>query len=163
MPLIDEGAPAPEFTLPDQDGREHTLSAYRGRKVILYFYPKDDTPGCTKEACQFRDALPEFEQADAVVLGMSPDPPAKHRKFADKHELPFPLLADEPGEDGMPATIDAFGVWQEKSMYGKTYMGVVRTTYLIDEHGNVARRWDKVRVPGHVDTILESMRDPQNA
>ena len=160
MSLIEEGRVAPAFTLPDQDGRKHALKSYRGRPVVLYFYPKDDTSGCTKEACAFRDLLPEFESADAAVLGVSPDSVASHRKFADRHGLPFTLLADEPkGEEAPPAVCEKYGVWQRKSMYGRTYMGVVRTTYLIDAAGKVVRRWDKVRVPGHADAVLAALRE----
>src|SRR5690606_14152063 len=115
------------------------------------------TSGCTDEACQFRDLFPKFEQSTAVIIGISPDSPASHRKFADKHKLPFTLLADEPGKDGPPKVCDKYGVWQEKSMYGKKYMGVVRTTYLIDADGKVARRWDKVKVPGHAEAVLEEI------
>ncbi len=160
MPLIDEGRVAPAFTLPDQDGTSHPLNSYRGGPVVLYFYPKDDTSGCTKEACAFRDQLPAFESLDATILGVSPDPVAKHRAFADAHELPFTLLSDAPATDGdAPRVCDRYGVWQEKSMYGRTYMGVVRTTYLLDADGRVARRWDKVRVPGHADAVLEALRE----
>lgn len=157
MPLIEEGRKAPAFTLKDGEGTKHALKDYAGRPVVLYFYPKDDTSGCTKEACQFRDALPEFEAADAVVFGVSPDDVKSHAKFAAKHELNFPLLADPPGEDGTPKVCDKYGVWQEKSMYGRTYMGVVRTTYLIGPDGKVARRWDKVKVPGHAEAVLKAV------
>jgi peroxiredoxin Q/BCP len=162
MPLIDVGAKAPEFLLKDQDGRTHSLKQYAGRSVVLYFYPKDDTDGCTKEACQFRDALPEFGGVKAVVLGVSPDSEASHRAFAGKHGLGFPLLADEPaqgasGEKGVPAVCERYGVWQEKSMYGRAYMGVVRTTYLIGGDGRVLKRWDKVSVPGHAAEVLAAL------
>lgn len=159
MPLVDEGAAAPDFTLPDQDGTEHALASFRGRPVVLYFYPKDATSGCTTQACDFRDAQPDFEGVDAEILGVSPDGVASHRKFVDAQDLSFTLLADEPAEKGAtPAVCDAYGTWQEKSMYGKKYMGVVRTTYLIDADGNVARRWDKVRVKGHVAAVLEAVK-----
>ncbi|MEM7229337.1 MAG: thioredoxin-dependent thiol peroxidase [Planctomycetota bacterium] len=166
MPLIDEGASAPSFSLPDQSGTMHTLAEYAGRPFVLYFYPKDDTSGCTKQACGFRDSMPDFESLDVPVLGVSPDDERSHTKFVDKHDLNFTLLADVPvkpedaekNEKGTPTTCNAFGVWQEKSMYGKTYMGVVRTTYLINADGTVAKRWDKVKVPGHVEAVLEATK-----
>jgi peroxiredoxin Q/BCP len=150
--MIEIGSTAPGFILEDQDGAEHSLAAGRGKHVVLYFYPKDDTPGCTKEACQFRDAKPRFEQADAMVLGISPQDVKSKAKFAAKHDLNFPILADL---DAM--VCQQYGVWQEKSMYGKKYMGVVRTTYLIGPDGVVLQRWDKVKVAGHEDEILEMM------
>ncbi|MFK7961627.1 MAG: thioredoxin-dependent thiol peroxidase [Phycisphaerales bacterium] len=154
MSCIEVGRAAPAFTLPDQDGAKHAIKDYRGRPVVLYFYPKDDTSGCTKQACGFRDELPAFEALDAVVLGVSPDDVASHRKFADKFELPFTLLADAPAEKGdQPKVCGAYGVWQEKSMYGRKYMGVVRTTYLINADGKVAQRWDKVKVAGHIEAV----------
>ena len=156
--MIEVGKKAPAFTLPDQNGEKVKLSDFRGRKVVLYFYPKDDTSGCTREACAFRDLSPELDASRAVVLGISPDGVASHRRFADKHELDFTLLADEPSAKGeTPAACDAYGVWQEKSMYGRAYMGVVRTTYLIDGEGRVARRWDKVKVPGHAEQVLDAV------
>ncbi len=159
MSLIEEGRVAPAFTLPDQDGTRVSLRSLRGRPVVLYFYPKDDTSGCTKQACGFRDAMPAFEAGDAVILGVSPDGPASHRRFIDKHGLPFTLLADEPPADGEdPVVSSRYGVWQEKSMYGRRYMGVVRTTYLIDAEGRVARRWDRVKVPGHAEAVLEAVQ-----
>lgn len=156
--MIEEGKNAPLFTLPDQNGDEFALRCFRGSPVVLYFYPKDDTSGCTDEACQFRDMFPKFEQSTAVIIGISPDSPESHRKFADKHKLPFTLLADEPGKDDLPKVCDKYGVWQEKSMYGKKYMGVVRTTYLIGPDGKIARRWDKVKVSGHAEAVLEEIR-----
>jgi peroxiredoxin Q/BCP len=166
MPLIDEGRKAPTFTLSDQDGGKHAMKDYLGRPVVLYFYPKDDTSGCTKEACQFRDAMPNFEKLDAAVFGVSPDDEKSHAKFAEKHGLNFTLLADPPKkkrdapehDKGTPAVCEKYGVWQEKSMYGRTYMGVVRTTYLIDVNGKVAKRWDKVKVPGHADAVLQAVK-----
>ncbi|MFG0283870.1 MAG: thioredoxin-dependent thiol peroxidase [Phycisphaerales bacterium JB039] len=155
--MIEEGKKAPAFTLPDQDGKKVSLKDFAGAPVVLYFYPKDDTSGCTAEACQFRDLLPKFKRSKAVVLGVSPDSAASHRKFADKHDLPFTLLADEANE-GEPKVCAKYGVWQEKSMYGRKYMGVVRTTYLIDGAGKVARRWDKVKVPGHAEEVLEAIK-----
>jgi peroxiredoxin Q/BCP len=150
--LIDIGAPAPDFALADQHGETVSLEGLRGEPVVLYFYPKDDTPGCTKEACAFQESLPRYE--GARVLGVSPDDSKSHAKFADKYGLAFTLLADVPGDDGTPPVCAAYGVWQEKSMYGRKSMGVVRTTYLIDAEGRVARRWDKVKVPDHADAVL---------
>ncbi|MEX0778024.1 MAG: thioredoxin-dependent thiol peroxidase [Phycisphaeraceae bacterium] len=151
---IDPGQTAPDFALPDQDGKTHRLKDYRNRWVVLYFYPKDDTPGCTTEACQFRDALPTFNSADAVILGVSPDDSAAHTKFRAKHHLPFTLLADTDKQ-----TCQAYGVWGEKSMYGKTYLGVLRTTYLINPKGKVAHRWDKVSVNGHDQAVLQKIAE----
>ena len=150
---IEVGKAAPAFHLPDQTGAKHRLSSFKGKWVVLYFYPKDNTSGCTKQACQFRDMTGELEAEGAVVLGMSPDGVGSHEKFAGKFDLRFPLLADEG------ATVASkYGVWQEKSMYGRKYMGIVRTTYLIDPSGKVAARWDKVKVPGHVEAVLEKLR-----
>lgn len=158
MPLIDPGQKAPAFSLPDQSGRVHALADYRGRQLILYFYPKDDTSGCTAQACAFRDLRPAFEKVGVPVLGVSPDDAKSHAKFAGKYDLPFPLLADVPeGDTKLPAVCDSYGVWQEKSMYGRKYMGVQRTTYLIGPDGNVERRWDKVKVPGHVEEVLNAL------
>jgi peroxiredoxin Q/BCP len=149
LSLIDPGQRAPDFTLKDQDEKVHSLAAYRGRPVVLYFYPKDDTPGCTKETCAFRDALPQFETAKAAVLGISILDEASKKKFAAKYNVTFPLLADP---DHVVA--EAFGVWQEKSLYGRRSMGIVRTTYLIGPDGTVAKRWDRVKVDGHADAVL---------
>lgn len=160
MPLIDPGTKAPAFKLPDQAGKAHALADYAGKPLVLYFYPKDDTDGCTKQACQFRDALPDFSKLGAAVLGVSPDSADSHAKFVAKQKLTFTLLADEPpSEKAAPPICDRFGVWQEKSMYGRKYMGVVRTTYLIGPDGKVARRWDKVSVPGHAAEVLEAVRE----
>ena len=159
MSLIEVGRKAPAFTLPDQDGAKHALKDLAGSPVILFFYPKDDTSGCTKEACQFRDQLPDFKKVKARVFGISPDSVESHRKFVDKHELNFTLLADAARDgDENPKICLKYGVWQEKSMYGRKYMGVVRTTYLIGPDGKVAERWDKVKVPGHADAVLEAVR-----
>jgi peroxiredoxin Q/BCP len=157
MPLIEPGSAAPALRLPDAKGTVHTLASLKGKTVVLYFYPKDDTSGCTDEACQFRDLLPKFTTAKAVVLGVSPDGSTSHAKFASKHGLNFTLLADEPGPKGVPATCSAYGTWQEKSMYGRKYFGVVRTTYLIGPDGKVLRRWDKVSVPGHAAEVLAAI------
>lgn len=153
MPLIDPGKNAPSFALKDQDGKTHTVADYAGKSVILYFYPKDDTPGCTTETCEFRDFLPKFTKGDAVVLGASILDEASKAKFAAKHHVNFPLLADVNHE-----VAEKYGVWQEKSNYGKTYMGIVRTTYLIGPDGKVVKRWDKVKVEGHAEEVLETMK-----
>lgn len=146
---IEPGQPAPPLELKDQAGKTHRLADHAGRWVVLYFYPKDDTPGCTKQACAFRDADAELRRRGVTVLGVSPDDEKSHAKFAKKFSLPFPLLADPEH-----AACEAYGVWGEKSMYGRTYMGVTRTTYLIDPEGRVAHRWDKVKVDGHADEVL---------
>ncbi len=150
--LIEPGKPASAFNLPDQDGKDHRLSQYKGQWVVLYFYPKDDTPGCTTQACDFRDATSELTQRGAVVLGISPDDVKSKAKFAGKYKLNFPVLADEGA-----AVCSKYGVWQEKSMYGRTYMGVVRTTYLIAPSGKVAHRFDQVKVKGHADAVLAAL------
>ena len=155
-PLIDPGMKAPAFALKDQQGTTRRLSQYAGQWVILYFYPKDNTSGCTKQACAFRDLLPDFSAADAVVLGVSPDDEKSHVKFIQKHDLPFTLLADPEHQ-----ALTKYGVWQEKSMYGRKYMGVVRTTYLINPKGKVAHRWDKVKVTHHVQAVLKTLTDLQ--
>ena len=152
MPLIDPGTRAPAFTLNDAEGNTHALSKLKGQPVVLYFYPRDSTPGCTKQACQFRDARDELASHKAAVFGVSPDDAKAHAKFSDKQNLNFPLLLDPDQK-----IAEKYGVWQEKSMYGKTYLGIVRTTYLIDATGKVARRWDKVKVPNHVDEVVEAL------
>ncbi|MEC8560465.1 MAG: thioredoxin-dependent thiol peroxidase [Planctomycetota bacterium] len=159
MPLVDIGRKAPAFTLKDSEGQKHSLKDYAGKFVVLYFYPKDDTSGCTKQACQFRDSLPGFDSSDAVILGVSPDDEVSHRKFIAKHDLNFTLLADPKDKDSNPGVCAKYGVWQEKSMYGRTYMGVVRTTYLIGPDGKVLQRWDKVKVPGHDQAVLDCIRE----
>lgn len=156
-PLAEVGTPAPALSLPDQDGKLHSLGALRGAPVVLYFYPKDDTPTCTDQACAFNDSLPPFAELGAAVLGISPDDQKSHAKFAAKFNLAFPILADVPAADGVPPICNAYGVWQEKSMYGRTYMGVARTTFLIGADGVIARRWDKVKVKGHVEEVLEAL------
>jgi peroxiredoxin Q/BCP len=152
MPLIDPGKKAPAFRLNDQTGTAHSLADYAGQPVVLYFYPKDDTPGCTAESCSFRDNLPRFRPSKAAVLGISILDEKSKAKFAAKYDLNFPLLADADHE-----VAEKYGVWQEKSRYGRTYMGIVRTTYLIGADGKVARRWDKVKVEGHVEEVLEAV------
>jgi thioredoxin-dependent peroxiredoxin len=150
---IDTGDKAPDFTLPTDGNGKVQLSKLRGRKVVLYFYPKDDTSGCTAEACAFRDNLPKFGKLEAAVIGVSRDSVAAHDKFKKKYELPFPLAADEKGE-----VCEAYGVWVEKSMYGRKYMGIERTTFLIDEKGIVRALWRKVKVPGHVEAVLAAAK-----
>ena len=152
MPLIEPGRKAPAFTLKDQQGKTHTLSDYEGRPVVLYFYPKDDTPGCTAEACAFRDTLPKFKRSKAVVLGVSILDEASKATFAGKYDLNFPLLADADHD-----VAGKYGAWQERSMYGRTFMGVARVTYLIGTDGKVAQRWDKVKVEGHADEVLAAV------
>ena len=152
MPLVDPGRKAPAFSLPDQDGKVHRLKDYAGRPLVVYFYPKDDTPGCTKEACAFRDALPAFKKGKAAVLGVSVLDTASKAKFARKHKLDFPLLADPEHE-----VAERYGAWQKKSLYGRTYMGVARLTYLIGPDGTVARRWDNVKVDGHAADVLRAV------
>src|SRR5262245_12264443 len=154
MPLIDPGKKAPSFSLKDQSGKTHALADYAGRPVIVYFYPKDNTPGCTKESCSFQDNLPKFKPSKAAVFGMSILDEASKARFAEKFNLTFPLLADKDHE-----IAEKYGVWQEKSNYGKKYMGIVRTTYLIGADGNVAKRWDNVKVDGHVEDVLEAVKD----
>ena len=146
------GDPAPDFELPADGGGRVALSDYRGRKLVLYFYPRDDTPGCTTEAQAFRDALDDFDRAGAAILGVSPDTPAKHDRFKAKHALTFPLGSDEDH-----AVAEAYGVWVEKRMYGRTYMGIERSTFLIDEDGRIARDWRKVRVKGHARAVLDAL------
>lgn len=150
--MIEAGQKAPAFSLKDQDGTTHKLSDYAGRPVILYFYPKDDTPGCTAEACAFRDNLPRFQTRKAQVLGVSILDEQSKAKFAGKYGLNFPLLADADH-----AVAEKYGAWQEKSRYGRKYMGVARTTYLIDENGKVAKRWDNVKVDGHAEDVLAAV------
>jgi peroxiredoxin Q/BCP len=151
--MLDEGAPAPDFTLPQDGGDDVTLSDLRGRIVVLYFYPKDDTSGCTKEAIAFTAQMAEFDAAGAVVYGISKDTVAKHGKFRAKHDLGVGLLSDA-GSD----VCERYGVWAEKQMYGKTYMGIERSTFLIDSTGTIRRVWRKVKVPGHADAVLDAVK-----
>jgi peroxiredoxin Q/BCP len=148
--MAEVGEHAPDFTLSSDEGGDITLSKLRGKKVVLYFYPKDDTPGCTIQACDFRDAAPSFEGVDAVVLGVSADSVASHRTFRAKYDLNFPLLADESHE-----VAEAYGVWKEKSMYGRKFMGIERSTFLIDEKGEVERVWRNVKPKGHAGMLAE--------
>jgi peroxiredoxin Q/BCP len=150
--MLNIGDKAPDFSAPDQNGTVHTLGNYKGRKLVLYFYPKDMTAGCTAEACDFRDNLNRLEGHGAAVLGVSPDSSARHAKFVTKESLNFPLLADED-----KAISQAYGVWKEKSMYGRKFMGVERTTFIIDEKGRIERIFAKVRVPGHVDEVIDAL------
>ena len=149
--MVELGKKAPNFKMATDGGGSVALKDLKGRKVVLYFYPKDDTPGCTKEACGFRDALPDFSKLDAEIIGVSKDSVAKHDKFKAKYELPFTLASDEDG-----SVCEAYGTWVEKSMYGRKYMGIERATFLIDEKGVVRGEWRKVKVPGHVDAVLEA-------
>ena len=151
--LLAQGEPAPDFTLPGSGGKTLALTDLAGHKIVLYFYPKDDTSGCTLEAQGFNARLADFTAADAIVIGVSPDPVKSHDKFSAKYDLAFPLASDES-----KAMLEAYGVWVEKSMYGRKYMGVERTTMLIDREGRIARIWPKVKVPGHADDVLEAVR-----
>lgn len=146
---ISAGGPAPEFTLADEEGRMHNLSDYRGKSVVLYFYPKDDTPGCTKEACGFRDDYSAFEEAGVVILGVSPDDSKSHAKFKAKYELPFPLLADPEHE-----VLESYGAWGLKKSFGREYEGVLRTTFLIDRDGQILKVFKKVKPADHSAEIL---------
>lgn len=151
--MIEVGAKAPEFTLPRDGGGEVSLESLQGQAVVLYFYPKDDTPGCTKEAIAFTEHADAFGAANAVVLGISKDTVAKHDKFRDKHGLKVALLSDENSD-----VCERYGVWKEKNMYGRTYMGIERTTVLIDASGTIARIWPKVKVAGHAEDVLEAVK-----
>lgn len=150
---VEIGKPAPDFTLPTDGGGTVTLSKLKGKAVVLYFYPKDDTPGCTTEACGFRDALPDFTGVDATVIGVSKDSPGKHDKFKAKYDLPFTLASDADGK-----VCEAYESWVEKSMYGRRYMGIDRATFLIDKNGVVRNVWHKVKVTGHVDEVLRAAK-----
>ena len=152
MPVIEPGQKAPAFSLPDQHGQTHTLAGYAGRPVVIFFYPKDNTSGCTKEACTFEAALPKFDTSKAVVLGMSVLDSASKARFAKKHGLTFPLLADEDH-----AVADRYGAWQKKSLYGHKYMGIARITYLIGPDGTVAKRWDSVKPAEHPAEVLAAV------
>ena len=150
---LDVGAKAPDFSLPDQDGSTVTLKSLKGKQVVLYFYPKDDTSGCTKEACDFRDSLAPIKKAGAVVLGVSKDGKASHQKFIAKYGLPFALLSDEE-----TVVCNAYGVYKEKSMYGRKYLGIERSTFVIDATGRIKALFRKVKVPGHVDEVLAALK-----
>jgi len=153
MPLVEPGKKAPAFALKDQNGETHRLSDYTGKPLVLYFYPKDDTPGCTKETCDFRDNLQHFESSKAAVLGLSILDEKSKARFAGKYHVTFPLLADP---DHVVA--EKYGVWQKKSRYGRTYMGIVRTTFLVGPDGKVKKRWDNVKVDGHTDEVLDAVK-----
>lgn len=153
MPLP-SGAPAPDFTLPDENGVPRRLSDFRGRPLVLYFYPKDDTPGCTVEACSFRDDYAEYLQADVLVLGISPDSPASHARFKQKHRLPFSLLADEDHK-----VCEQYGVWGKKQFMGRNHEGVLRTTFVIDRQGQIAKVFENVRPAEHSAEVLAAIRE----
>lgn len=151
--MIEEGKKAPAFSLKDQDGNTVKLADFAGKNVVLYFYPKDDTPGCTTEACNFRDEHSKLQKAGAVVLGVSPDSEARHAKFRAKYSLPFTLLADPEHE-----VAEKYGAWGEKSLYGKKYLGILRSTFLIGKDGKVAKVWPKVKVADHAAEVLEALK-----
>ncbi len=148
------GNKAPDFKLPDGEGKPVSLSDFKGKKVVLYFYPKDDTSGCTKEACSFQENLGVLKKRGAVVLGVSADSPTSHQKFAAKYDLSFPLISDEQKE-----LINKYGVWKEKSMYGRKYMGIERTTFIIGEDGKITHIFPKVKVDGHTEEILNALAE----
>jgi peroxiredoxin Q/BCP len=150
--MIEAGKPAPDFTLLDQNGKKVTLAKLKGAPVVLYFYPKDDTPGCTKEACGFRDAIADYKHKGTTILGVSPDTTDSHAKFAKKFDLPFTLLADSDHK-----VCEAYGVWKEKSLYGRKFMGVERTTFVIDAKGIIQKVFPRVKVDGHVAAVLAAI------
>ena len=150
--MVQEGTPAPDFTLPADNGTDVSLRSFRGKRVVLYFYPKDNTSGCTTQACDLRDNHAVFQAQGDVVLGVSPDPISSHVKFRDKFQLNFPLLSDEDHR-----VAEAYGVWKEKSMYGRKYWGIERSTFLIDEEGVVVEAWRKVRPKGHADRVADAL------
>ena len=158
MTSLNIGDTAPNFTLPTDGGGEITLSDLRGQKVVIYFYPKDNTPGCTTESCDFNDAMPAFEKLNTQIIGISKDSVKKHDNFKSKYGFNFPLASDENSD-----VCEQYGAWKEKSMYGKTYMGIERTTFLIDETGTIAAIWPKVKVKGHVDAVQEAITNDQSA
>lgn len=153
MTQLNIGDPAPDFTLPKNGGGALSLGDYRGKKVVLYFYPQDNTPTCTLQAIDFSGKTAAFNKAGAVVIGVSPDSATSHDRFCAKHDLTIPLVADEEHK-----AVDAYGVWREKTTFGRTYMGVVRSTFLIDKAGRIAGIWDNVRLKGHVDAVLEAAK-----
>lgn len=152
--MVEEGKKAPAFTAVDDKGEKISLKDYAGKKVVLYFYPKDMTPGCTTEACDFQENLTKIKRNGAVVIGVSKDSVARHEKFKGKYDLKFPLISDEDGK-----VCEKFGVWQLKKLYGKEYMGIVRATFLIGETGKVLKVWPKVKVKGHVDEVIEAIKE----
>jgi thioredoxin-dependent peroxiredoxin len=153
MATLDEGAQAPTFTLPDQDGNPVSLDDFKGARVLVYFYPADDTPGCTKEACQFNDNLAGFQAAGVPVIGISPDDAASHQRFRNKYGLRFPLLTDADH-----TVMDAWGAWGEKTSYGRKSVGVLRSTFLLDEDGRVERAWHNVKADGHAASVLSQLQ-----
>ena len=155
--MLEKGQPAPTFSLPDQDGNNVSLADKKGKWVILYFYPKDLTPGCTTEACNFQETLPDLQDLNAEVIGVSKDSVKSHRKFADKHNLQFTLLSSEDSD-----MVEQYGAWQEKSMYGKKYMGIARITYIIDPEGKIAKVFPKVSPKQHHSEVYESLKELQN-
>ncbi|MCQ2010830.1 MAG: thioredoxin-dependent thiol peroxidase [Sporolactobacillus sp.] len=152
--MLEAGTKAPDFTLQETNGMEVSLSDFKGKNVVLYFYPKDMTPGCTTEACDFRDQNSRFEKLNTVVLGISPDPIEKHQKFAEKHMLPFTLLSDPDHQ-----IAETYGSWQLKNMFGKKAMGIVRSTFVIDKEGTISRVWPKVKVAGHVEEVYQYIKE----
>ena len=152
--MLDIGDKVPAFSLPTNGGGKLSLKDLKGKKAVIYFYPKDMTPGCTTEANDFKDRIKDFQKADSVVVGVSKDSVTRHDKFVDKYDLPFVLVSDEEG-----TMCEDFGVWQEKKLYGKTFMGIVRATFVIDEKGKVAAVWPKVKVKGHIDEVLAAVKD----
>ncbi|HIO90944.1 MAG TPA: thioredoxin-dependent thiol peroxidase [Campylobacterales bacterium] len=155
--MLEVGTKAPEFCKPNQDETEICLRDLTGKWIILYFYPKDNTPGCTTQACDFTSSLPDFEGLDAVILGVSPDSPKKHRNFIEKKDLQITLLADEDKD-----MLKDYGVWQPKKLFGKEYLGVVRTTYIISPDGNIVALWTKVKVKGHIEAVKERLKELQS-
>ena len=158
MSNLQVGDIAPDFSLPSNGGNTVSLNDFKGKKLIVFFYPRDNTPGCTKEACGFNSLLPDFSKINVRVIGVSKDSLKSHDKFATKFDLSFPLLSDEDG-----TMCEDYGVWKEKSMYGKKYMGIERSTFLIDENGKIAAAWSKVKVPGHVEEVFDKLTKTQNA
>ena len=150
---LSAGQKAPDFTLPDQSGTLHTLSDYKGQRVLIYFYPKDDTPGCTKEACNFRDNMSSFKKSKIQIFGISIDPVKRHAKFAEKFELPFPLLSDEKKE-----VVEAYGVWAKKKFMGREYMGTLRMSFLIDPQGNIEKIYEQVKPDTHTQEVMEDVK-----
>ncbi len=153
--MVKKGDVAPDFSLPADDDSVVNLKGLKGKKVILYFYPKDNTTGCTTQACELRDTLPRIHEGGAVVLGVSPDPLSSHKRFRDKYDLNFPLLSDEDHR-----VAEAYGVWKEKSMYGRKYWGIERSTFVIDENGVVIEAWRKVRPKGHAQKVVDALASP---
>jgi peroxiredoxin Q/BCP len=152
--MVEKGSKAPDFTLPADDGSQVSLKDFRGKKVLIYFYPKDDTPGCTTQACDLRDRMPDLKAEDAVVLGISPDSVKSHQKFKQKYGLNFPLLADESHE-----VAEKYGAWGEKNLYGIKTTGIIRSSFLIDEQGRIAEEWRKVKAKEHADWLMEKLKD----